>query len=279
MKKYFEYIAKGFAMGASDVVPGVSGGTMALILGIYEKLIGALRSINVRALTLFAKGKFQQFDQQISFRFLLSVALGMGIAIISLSHPLEWVLQNKPAYIWAFFFGLVLASVFVLKKRIKNCSSKILLAFGLGIAIGSGITFLVPAETAQTPQLMFLSGFIAICAMLLPGISGSFLLVLLGKYEQILHAVTQRDIATLAIFMLGAVAGLLLFSKVLSWLLRHYHDVMLSLLIGLMVGSLRKIWPWQVSIAQPSEHLGIVILIAVGIFVILFLHKKTESKS
>ena len=183
---------KGFVMGASDVVPGVSGGTMALILGIYERLLRALKSFDLTAVQLLKQRKFRQLCSHLDLGFLVSVGVGMVAAIVVLSHPLTWLLGNQPAYIWALFFGLIVASVVLLRKRIARVTLLIAALAALGIVLGFWVAGLVPGQTAATPLYFFLSGAFAICAMMLPGISGSFLLVILGKYEQVLASVAAH---------------------------------------------------------------------------------------
>lgn len=245
-RTYLVYTIKGFIMGASDIVPGVSGGTMALILGIYEKLVLSIRSLfNKNNLLLLLKFKLKAFFGNTPWKFLFALGFGILLAIFTLSHPLEWLLENNPTLIWAFFFGLVAASIFFVRKRIKKWDLKIWLIFILGAIFAYVVAGLIPSQTPATPLFFFLSGAIAISAMILPGISGSFLLVILGKYEQILHAVNARDFYTLGIFVAGVVVGVAIFVQILSWLLKNHHDITFAFLVGLMVGSLRKVWPWK----------------------------------
>jgi putative membrane protein len=243
---YFWVGARGFAMGAADVVPGVSGGTMAFILGIYDELLDAIHSVDMtfikRILTLKWKEAFADFP----WKFLLALALGIGTAILTLANALHWALENKPVFIWAFFFGLIVASIITVRQRVKNWSvinifAAILATVGAYVLVG-----LTPSETPHTPLLLFLSGAVAICAMILPGISGAFILVLLGKYTYVLGAVKSFDIVTVALVGTGAVVGLLSFVRLLRWLLRTNHDLVVAILTGFMVGSLRKVWPWKI---------------------------------
>jgi len=266
-------------MGASDIVPGVSGGTMALILGVYEKLVYSIRILlDKESILLLLKFRFKKFFNKVPVDFLFFLGLGILLAIFSLSGPIEWLLENKPMYVWAFFFGLVGASIFFVRNRIKKWSIKIWVLFVLGIVLAYIFSGLIPSQTPATGLLFFLSGAVAISAMILPGISGSFLLVILGKYEQILHAVNNRDFYTLGIFFLGIVVGIAIFVRVLSWLLKHYHDITFAFLVGLMIGSLRKVWPWKVEGLNilPSglnlENILILLLIAGGfLFIYLIL--------
>jgi putative membrane protein len=243
---YFWISARGFAMGAADVVPGVSGGTMAFILGIYDELLDAIHAVDMtfirRILTLKWKEAFAEFP----WKFLLALALGLGTAVLTLANALHWALENRPVYIWAFFFGLIVASIITVRKRVGNWSIANILA-ALAATIGAYILVgLAPSETPHTPLLLFLSGAVAICAMILPGISGAFILVLLGKYAYVLGAVKNFDILTIVLVGFGAVTGLLAFVRLLRWMLNKNHDLVVSILIGFMLGSLRKVWPWKI---------------------------------
>jgi putative membrane protein len=241
-------VVKGFIMGASDIVPGVSGGTMALVLGIYERLVYAIRGVlDKKNIKLLYKLRFKELLGNIEIKFLLPLVFGILLAIVTLSRPLEWLLNNKPNHLMAFFFGLVLASIFFVRRKITKWPLRIWGIFFVGMLVGYLITGIIPVETPEIPILFFVSGAIAISAMVLPGISGSFLLLIMGKYEQILSAVNNKDFFTIGIFLLGIIVGLALFIRVLSWLLKHYHDITFSFLIGLMVGSLRKVWPWKLN--------------------------------
>lgn len=243
---HFWISARGFAMGAADVVPGVSGGTMAFILGIYDELLESISSVDMpfirRVLTFKWKEAFSNFP----WKFLLALALGIGTAVLTLAHALHWTLENYPVYIWSFFFGLIIASIIAVRTRVKSWNAVNILA-GLASAVGAYILVgLTPSETPHTPLLLFLSGALAICAMILPGISGAFILVLLGKYTFILGAVKDFDLVTIAIVGIGAVTGLLAFVRLLRWMLHKNHDLVVTILIGFMVGSLRKVWPWKI---------------------------------
>jgi putative membrane protein len=254
---YVGIAARGFAMGAADVVPGVSGGTMAFILGIYEELINSIKTIaSPETLKLLLGFKLKEAIETLPWRFLLALGIGILVAIFSLARFLEWMLDNHPALLWAFFFGLVIASIFTVSKKVKQWNLTTLGAALVGTIIGYLIVGLVPVETPDAPWFLFLSGAIAICAMILPGISGSFILVLMGKYEYILSAVNTRDFLTLLLVAAGAAIGLATFAQVLGWLFKHYHDITVALLIGLMVGSIRKIWPWKETVATYIDRHG-----------------------
>lgn len=235
----------GFSMGTSDIIPGVSGGTIAFIFGIYERLIAVIQHLATEFPKLLLQRKFKEAWESIPFSFLLPLAAGIGSAVLLLSHILESALHDYPVYVWSFFFGLVLASVFVVNKRIRKWNSKEIVSLVIGAVLTYFIVGLIPVETPATPLYFFLSGAIAICAMILPGISGAFILVLLGKYSQILSAVNDRDIATIVVVGLGCVLGLAVFSKLLHFLFSRFHDTVVAVLIGVMIGSLRKLWPWK----------------------------------
>jgi len=243
-------------MGAADVVPGVSGGTMALILGIYETLINAIRSFNLNFLKLVASMKLKEAALSASLPFLLPLILGILSAILSLAKTLSWLLDNHPVIVWSFFFGLVLSSIFTVGRTIREWKISCISATGLG-AVSSFFLFgLIPLITPDAPWFIFFSGFIAICAMILPGISGAYILVLLGKYHYILEAVNNRDFLTIFILLGGALIGILSFVRIIGWFLRKYHDITMAVLIGLMIGSLRRIWPWKETVMAYINSYG-----------------------
>ncbi len=232
-------------MGAADVVPGVSGGTIAFITGIYEELINSIKSINLRALKLLFSFKIAEFWKAINGNFLISVFIGIGISVFSLAKGLEYLLHHYPILVWSFFFGLIVASAIYVARSIKNWSAGTVISGIAGIAIAYAITVLSPAEANTAYWFVFVSGMIAICAMILPGISGSFILVLLGMYKFILGAVGDLNLIVIGIFLVGAAIGIIAFSNVLSWLLKKYHNLTIAMLAGFMVGSLNKVWPWK----------------------------------
>lgn len=245
IRDYLLLTLKGMAMGAADVVPGVSGGTIALITGIYEELIFSIKSINLKALKLLLSGKPAAFWKAINGSFLLSVLLGIAISIFSLAKGLTFLLHHYPILVWSFFFGLIVASAIYVARTIKAWNAGAVIAGIAGIVIAYFITVISPAEANTTWFYIFFSGMIAICAMILPGISGSFILVLLGMYQFILGAVGDLNIPVLLVFVAGAAIGIIGFSNVLSWLLKKFHTLTIALLAGFMVGSLNKIWPWK----------------------------------
>lgn len=261
LRHYGGLVLRGMAMGASDIVPGVSGGTMAFILGIYEELIDSIRTIGrPQFLQAVFRLRIKEAFQILNWQFLLAVATGILLAALSLARGLEWLLVNQPVYLWSFFFGLVLASVVTVSKRIDHWTLPLLLMLAIG-AVGAFL--LVGAVPVQTPNdwwFLFLSGALAICAMILPGISGAFILVLLGKYQYVLSAVNNRDIITVALVGLGAAVGIVTFAQILGYFFKRYHDMTVALLTGLMLGSLRKIWPWKVDIAWLQDADGLFVL-------------------
>ncbi|MCH3884645.1 DUF368 domain-containing protein [Tenacibaculum aquimarinum] len=246
LKDYIFIGCKGLAMGAADVVPGVSGGTIAFISGIYEELLESISNINLDLFKTFKKEGFSSAWKQLNGNFLLALFSGIFISIVSLAKAIKWLLENEPILLWSFFFGLVLASIIYIAKQVTiwNAVSYILLI--LGAVLAYYITTLNPLiSESSSPLFMFLAGAVAICAMILPGISGSFILVLLGAYKPILEAINNRDLKTIALVGAGAFVGLLTFSRVLKWLFTHYKNYTLVALTGFIIGSLNKIWPWK----------------------------------
>ncbi len=261
-KSYLRLFITGFSMGTADLIPGVSGGTIAFLSGIYEELLKAIKLVTGDVLRLFLRFKIVEGLKLIPFKFLVPLAIGLFGAIFLLANLLSHLLANYPIFVWAFFFGLVLASVFVVIKRVKKWVLSGKVAFIISAIAAYILVGAVPVETPSTLPVFFVSGMIAIVAMILPGISGSFILVLLGKYQQVLGAVTQRDFLTLGVFTLGAVFGLALFSRVLTWLFSKYHDILIAILAGFMLGSVRKIWPWkEVVLTRVNSHGEIVPLV------------------
>ena len=257
-KDYMLLALKGMGMGAADVVPGVSGGTIAFIVGIYEELIDSIKSINTKALALFFKGNFSEFWKTVNGSFLLSIVLGIGISVFSLAKVITFLLTTYPILIWSFFFGLVLSSTYFVSKEIKVWNLSRYIAFALGALIAFYITVATPAETPTDLWFIFLCGAIAICAMILPGISGSFILVLLGKYFYIMEAVKSFNIPIILTFIAGASIGIVSFSNVLSYLLKRFHDITIAILGGFMLGSLNKVWPWKEVVETYTDSHGIV---------------------
>ena len=247
--QYFGLYLRGICMGAADVVPGVSGGTMAFILGIYEELVESIRAVGQRRFlgALFGL-RLREALEVLNWRFLVVVGAGILTAVLSLARLLAWLLTHQPVLLWSFFFGLVLASVVLVARRIAHWTPALAAALVLGTLGAYVLVGLVPVQTPEEGWFLFLSGAIAICAMILPGISGSFILVLLGKYEFILAAVNERDVVTLAWFVAGIAVGIVTFAQILGWFFKRHHDLTVALLIGLMLGSLRKVWPWKLTL-------------------------------
>ncbi|MDX9942991.1 MAG: DUF368 domain-containing protein [Bacteroidales bacterium] len=237
--------AKGMAMGAADVIPGVSGGTIAFITGIYEELINSIKSVNASLFrTLFREGIAAAW-KQLNGNFLVAVFSGILISIFSLARLISWLLTNHQMLVWAFFFGLIIGSAIFVGKKIKKWNTLTVLMLLAGTTLAYYITIATPATTPEALWFIFISGGVAICAMILPGISGSFILLLMGKYEYILTAVKEFNAMVLLVFGLGCVTGIIAFSNIIAWLFRKFHNATLALLTGFMIGSLNKLWPWK----------------------------------
>lgn len=296
---YLRLYFTGFAMGTADLIPGVSGGTIAFLSGIYEDLIGSIKTVSGETLKLVLKGKIKEAIQSVPFSFLVPLAFGLFSAVLSLAHLLSYLLTEYPTLVWAFFFGLVLASTLIVLKRVKQWQMSYRTAFLISAVVTYFLVGMIPIETPNNLFFMFISGAIAICAMILPGISGSFILLLMGKYQQVLEAVTNKDILTLGVFMVGCVIGLSLFSRVLSWLFKHHHDISVSILAGIMIGSIRKLWPWQEVVSTRVNSHGetvplvvnnilptsfdtttimVVVLAVIGASIVMYLEKFSNRK-
>ena len=292
---------KGMAMGAADVVPGVSGGTIAFISGIYEELIESLNNINSSIFNELRSKGIKHSWKKLNGPFLISLMSGVLISIFSLAKGVEWLLEYHPILLWAFFFGLVAASIVYISKQIKTtlwglAGLKLFLAITIGGSIAYFITTLNPIESSDSNLFLFFAGALAICAMILPGISGAFILVIIGAYSPVLEAISNRDIKTILIIGTGSIVGLLSFSKLLKWLFESYNQLTLAVLTGFMIGSLNKIWPWKVVLTYRMNSKGVEIplneesispfnyvgdaqflqaigLMLFGFFIILFLEK------
>ncbi len=246
MKSYIIYFFKGLAMGIANIIPGVSGGTLALITGIFERLINAIKAFDIKALQLLIKGNWKAFAKKTDLYFLISLFLGIVIAIVSLAKVFDFLFKNYPVYIWAYFFGLVLASIYFVGKTIGKWNWIVLLFFLLGTAFALYVSFLHPASENSNFWYLFLCGVVAICSMILPGLSGSFVLILMGNYQLVaIHAINNLDPGILFPVALGAIIGLLAFSYLLSWVFKHYKDQTLAVLTGFILGSLNVLWPWK----------------------------------
>lgn len=233
-------------MGAANVIPGVSGGTVALITGIFETLINAIKSLNLKALKLLLKGEFKAFAEQINLGFLIAVFLGIGVSIITFAHVLDFLFKNYPVYIWSFFFGLILASVYFVSKTIEKWSVSVILNFIVGTIIAVGIALLNPASENSNLFYLVLCGIVAASSMILPGLSGSFVLILMGNYQLIMiDSVNTLNLKVLLPVAVGAGIGILGFSHFLSWIFKKFKDQTIALLSGFILGSLIILWPWK----------------------------------
>lgn len=274
-RRYIGLFLRGFCMGAADIVPGVSGGTMAFILGIYEELIESIALLGRKPFwNDVVHGNIRGALARPNWGFLIALGIGILTAAALLAGPLEHALETTPMMVWSFFFGLVFASTFVVAARVRNWNARTIFATVAGCIAAYILVGLVPVDTPEAPWFLVLCGAITICATILPGVSGAFLLVLLGKYEFVLSAVNNRDITPIAYIGIGAVVGIILFSQVLGWLFAKYHDVTVALLTGLMIGSLRKIWPWKLETINilPEWNTGtahILALMVLGTVVVI----------
>jgi putative membrane protein len=258
IKDYIVIGLKGMAMGAADVVPGVSGGTIAFISGIYEELLGSISNVNLGLFKTLKNEGFKIAWKQLNGNFLLSLFIGIFISILSLAKAIKYLLENEPILLWSFFFGLVLASIIYIAKQISKWNFILIIIAVLGAFLAYYITTLNPLVSESSSSLyVFFAGAIAICAMILPGISGSFILVLLGAYKPVLDALNDKDFKIIFTFIAGAILGLLSFSKVLKWLFANYKNHTLAALTGFIMGSLNKIWPWKETLTWRVNSHGI----------------------
>ena len=282
-REYLRLFLTGFAMGSADIVPGVSGGTMAFILGVYETLIDAIKSFDTTAIQMALKLKIKDVLDHVPWQFLLTLGLGILGAVFTLSRVLSDLLENQPLFIFAFFGGLIVASILAIGIRVK-WSAISLFTFIVGTVAAYLIVGLVPIEAEHSIPALFFSGMIAIIAMILPGISGSFILLILGQYEFVLGAVKSFDIVSVGSVGVGAVVGIIGFSRILSWLLKNYEQATIAALVGFMLGSLRKIWQEASTGAEQmdvlgTQEIGLAIgLVIAGFLLVSFLdHLQTKS--
>jgi putative membrane protein len=249
LKEAFILIIKGVCMGTADIIPGVSGGTIALITGIYQNLLEAIRSVGCECLSHLFRLNIKQAIAVVHVRFLIPLLFGIGLALISLARLMNYLIRTHPEPTWAFFLGLISASIFIIGKRIENWLGTGGISFAAGAIAGYFIVGMIPVSTPETGWFIFISGMIAICAMILPGLSGAFLLLIIGKYEYITGALKNplesANLLILAVFAAGCVVGIAGFSRLLSYFFRHYYNTAIAALTGLMIGSIRKIWPWK----------------------------------
>ena len=246
---------QGMAMGAADVVPGVSGGTVAYILGIYERLINALGGFKGPAIKSLLTGHWRRFWQLMDGTFLLLLFSGIVTSIATLARLISWILEFHPQLLWAYFFGLIVASCFYIGRQFDIRHPLNITAFMIAALLAFALTTQAPVKLNPSYPVVFLSGCIAICAMVLPGISGSFILVLLGMYQPIINAVKAFEASVLACFIAGCITGLLSFTHLLAWLLRSFHALTLAALTGFMVGSLNKVWPWKAQVMTADGYI------------------------
>ena len=294
---------KGMAMGAADVVPGVSGGTIAFITGIYDDLLASINAINFKTLKQLKTEGIASVWRTINGKFLLALFAGIAVSFLSLAKVFKHLLEHHPSLVWAFFFGLVIGSIFLVSKMIGKWNWTTILATIVGTAVSFYLTIIQPGGETNTMLFIFLSGAIAICAMILPGVSGSFILLILGVYYPMLDAVSNLDIKFIAVLGAGAIVGLLSFSRFLKWLLDQYYNVTVAVLLGFLIGSLNKLWPWKHTLStrlnshnievpfiqenvlpnavdQP-QVLAVIVLVVVGAIVIMGMSKfaPTENES
>ena len=269
-KRFFGLFARGLGMGAADVVPGVSGGTIAFITGIYEELLETISNVNFKLITVWRKEGFKAMWTALNGNFLLAVLLGVGVAIVSLAKGLEYLLVHHPIPLWSFFFGLILASVWLVGKTVDKWNVQNIIGCLFGAIAAYYITILTPTSGSDSLLYVFFSGALAICAMILPGISGSFILVLLGSYLSILGSISglldafsagnwsevTTNGTTILIFILGCIFGLLAFSKLLNYLFKHVKSLIIAVLTGFLLGSLNKVWPWKIDLEYIIDRHG-----------------------
>jgi putative membrane protein len=250
-KEHIALFFKGMGMGAANVIPGVSGGTIALITGIFEELINSIKSFDLEAVKMLFTGRLKKFSEHINLEFLVSVFLGIGISIYSLAWLLKFLFEKYPVFVWAFFFGLIMASVYFVGKTISKWSTGVIITFILGTAIAVFISLVKPASENSSFYYLILCGVVAICSMILPGLSGSFILILLGNYQLVMiEAVSDLNIQILAPVAIGTIVGLVAFSHFLSWIYKKYRNMTISLLTGFILGSLSILWPWQTPVTE-----------------------------
>lgn len=254
-------------MGAANVIPGVSGGTIAFITGIYERLISALKNFDVATVKLLLKGRFKEALAKVDFFFLFALGVGSMVSIVSLAKVLSWGFEQHPVLVWAFFFGLIAASIPLVGKMVKSWSPRVIALGVVGCALAVSLVFLTPAQENTNPLYLALCGVVAICSMIIPGLSGSFVLVLMGNYKLIMldsvSALSSFEfgeaLPVLIPVGIGAVVGLIVLSRVLNWLFKHYHNEAVSLITGFILGSLAIIWPWKEEIPKRDEN-GLIVV-------------------
>ena len=255
-KDYFLITLKGVAMGAADAVPGVSGGTIALISGIYQELISTISGVNISLITTLYKKGFNTFWKELNGNFILALLIGIFTSFALFMRLAKYLIEMHPVLIWSFFFGLIIASIYFVGKQINKWTPVTIIALIIGTFLAYYITTLPSMANNSNPLFLFIAGAIAICAMILPGISGSFILVILGAYKTLSDAIHDWDFKRIAIFGIGALVGLLSFSRILKWLFKNYQNITLAVLTGFIIGSINKIWPWKKSISVIHDITG-----------------------
>jgi len=251
---------KGVSIGVANVIPGVSGGTLAVITGIFERLINAIKSFDVNALKLLLKGDFKGFAGHVDFMFLAAVGTGMAAAVISVAKLFKYLFANYPVLIWAFFFGLILASIYYVGKTVSKWKPSVYVMLILGTALAAGISVMAPGTENPNFIYLFLCGVVAICSMVLPGISGSFVLILMGNYELVvIRGISDMNFAVLLPFAAGCVVGIIAFSHVIAWVMKKFRDQTIAALTGFVAGSMLLVWPWKTAIPK-LDSLGMAIM-------------------
>jgi putative membrane protein len=300
MKKYIILILKGLGIGAANIIPGVSGGTIALITGIFEEIINSLKSFDLTAVKLLFTGKLKKFAEHINFFFLLAVFGGAGGGVYGLAFVLKPLFEHYPVFVWSFFLGLIAASIYFVGKKITKWTFSVFLTFIAGTVVALIITVVLdPAQQNDSFIYVFVCGIVAVCSMILPGLSGSFVLLLMGNYELIMiEAVKNLNINLIIPFGAGCVIGLLAFSHFLSWVFKKFPNQTIATLTGFIMGSLGILWPWKTEITKLLENgkekvigyhwfipktvnleaITAVLLIIAGIIIIWFLEKTAEKK-
>ncbi len=259
-RRFLDYLIislKGLAMGAADAIPGVSGGTIAFISGIYEELIATISNIKPSLFKILFKEGIPAFWKEANGNFVLALLSGIVISYVSFMQLAKYLLENQPVLIWSFFFGLIIASIYFVAKQITKWNISVIISLIIGASIAFYISILPIMATNDSLMFLFFAGAIAICAMILPGISGSFILIILGAYKTLSDAIHDIDIKKILVFVAGAVVGLLSFSHVLKWLFKNYHNITLALLTGFIFGSLNKVWPWKETLSWYTNSKGI----------------------
>ncbi|PLX03851.1 MAG: DUF368 domain-containing protein [Marinilabiliales bacterium] len=253
---YLIYLLKGIAVGVANIIPGVSGGTIALITGIFERLINSIKSFNLGAVRMLLSGKFREFAEKTDLAFLVSLFSGVILSIILLARLFDFLFNDYPVYIWSYFFGLVLASVYFVGKTIEKVNSSVVIIFIVGTAIAVVLSLINPAAENSNFFYLIICGVVAVCSMILPGLSGSFVLILMGNYQLVaIQAVNNKDLGILLPVLIGAVGGLIAFSHILSWVFKRYKNQTIALLTGFILGSLNVLWPWKNSVLL-TDSLG-----------------------